>query len=187
MNINELHNPWEVLENKRVYENPWIAIEDNKVLNPSGGVGIYGKVFFKNKAIGILVLDEDYNTWMVGQYRFPIEKYSWEIPEGGGPHESSYLDSAKRELKEETGIIAQKWTHLLEMDISNSVTNEASVTYIAQGLSFGESEPEEVEQLVIKKMPFTKVYNMVMNGEIRDSITVASVLKAKILIDKGDL
>ena len=187
MNIDEKSNPWTIIESTSVYNNSWIGLTEFKVRNPNNGIGIYGKVHFKNIAIGILVLDKKYNTWIVGQYRFPIDKYSWEITEGGGELDVDPIESAKRELKEETGIIAQNWTPLLEMDLSNSVSDERSITFVARDLIFEESEPEETEQLQVKKLPFDDVYNMVMNGEIRDSITVASILKAKILIDKGDL
>jgi len=187
MNIDESTNPWKSIEKTEVYSNNWIKVTEHKVVNPNNGIGIYGQVHFKNIAIGILVLDDNYNTWLVGQYRFPLNNYSWEIPEGGGPLHIAPLDSAIRELKEETGIIAKKWTKLIEMDLSNSVSDEGSIVYIAQDLSFENSQPEETEQLQVKKIPFNEAYNMVMNGEIRDSITVASLLKAKILIDKKEL
>ena len=187
MIIDENNNPWTIIDSTSVYDNPWVQVTEFNVRNPNNGIGIYGKVHYKNIAIGILVLDENYNTWIVGQYRFPIDKYSWEIPEGGGDLMINPLESAKRELKEETGIIANNWTTLLEMDLSNSVSDEGSISFIARDLTFGESEPEETEQLQIKKIAFDDVYKMVMNGEIRDSITVATILKAKILIDKGEL
>lgn len=187
MIIDENKNPWRINGSTSVYSNPWIQVTEFNVINPNNGIGIYGRVHFKNIAIGILVLDENYDTWLVGQYRFPIDKYSWEIPEGGGDLNVNPIESAKRELKEETGIIANKWTKLLEMDLSNSVSDEKSISYVAKDLTFEESTPEETEQLQLKKIPFDDVYKMVINGEIRDSISVASILKAKILIDKGEL
>ena len=187
MIIDEKVNPWKIIGSTSVYDNPWICLTEYNVRNPNNGIGIYGKVHYKNIAIGILILDEEHNTWLIGQYRFPLDKYSWEIPEGGGPLGIDPLESAKRELKEETGIIANNWTTLLEMDLSNSVSDEGSISFVARDLTFGESEPEETEQLQVKKVPFDDVYKMVMNGEIRDSITVATILKAKILIDKGEL
>jgi len=180
-------NPWQTLNIEERYDNPWINITHRKVINPSGGPGIYGVVHFKNTAIGILPLDEDYNTWIVGQYRYTLEEYSWEIPEGGGPLGQDVLDSAKRELKEETGIEAAKWTEILEMNTSNSVTDEYGVAYVAQDLTFGESEPEDTEDLLVKKIPFSELYQMVMAGMIKDALSMITIMKAKALMDLGQI
>ena len=180
-------NPWTTNTINEIYDNPWIQVTHREVTNPSGNPGIYGMVHFKNLAIGILPLDKDYNTWIVGQYRYTLETYSWEIPEGGGLIGVDPIESAQRELVEETGITANKWTKLLDLHTSNSVTDEAAISYIAQDLSFGEAEPEDTEELVIKKLPFEEVFQMVMRGEITDGIAMASILKAKILIDRGEL
>lgn len=181
------HNPWKVLESKEVYENNWIQLTEHQVLNPAGGKGIYGEVHFKNIAIGILPLDEELNTWLVGQYRFPTKSYSWEIVEGGGPLNEDPLKSAKRELAEETGLSATKFTEIQRMYLSNSVSDELAIIYIAQGLTLGESSPEETEELIVKKLPFEQAYQMVMTGEITDSISVAAMLKTKILIQEGKI
>ena len=173
-------NPWQTLSSKKIYDNPWISLTEHQVLNPSGGQGIYGEVNFKNLAIGIIVLDDSNHTWLVGQYRFPLKSYSWEIPEGGGPIDVDPLISAKRELKEETGIVANSWTEIQRIHLSNSVSDEVGIIFLAQGLSYGESEPEETEQLLLKKLPFLEAYEMVLNGEITDSISVAAILKVKI-------
>lgn len=183
----EEHNPWTTIDSHKIYENQWIGLTEHNVINPSGGKGIYGEVHFKNYAIGIMVLDEDHNTWLVGQYRFPLKAYSWEIPEGGGPLESDPLDSAKRELLEETGLTANEWIEMQRIHLSNSVSNELGIIYMARDLSQGESSPEETEQLVIRKLPFDEAYQMVMNGEITDSLSVAAILKTKILILDGHL
>jgi 8-oxo-dGTP pyrophosphatase MutT (NUDIX family) len=185
--INEGVSPWLILDKTDVYDNNWISITEYNVKNPNGGIGIYGQVHFKNKAIGVLVLDKDNFTYLVGQYRFPLKKYSWEIPEGGGDLNVEAIESAKRELMEETGIVAHKWTKLMEMDIRNSVTDESSVCFVAQDFEFFESEPEETEELQVKKVHFSELLEMVLEGEIRDSITVAAVLKVKILMDQGIL
>lgn len=175
-----MKNPWKTLSKTPIYDNPWITVTEHQVINPSGGNGIYGVVDFKNLAIGIVPLDEDNNTWLVGQFRYTLNEYSWEIPEGGGPHGIDPLDSAKRELLEETGIRAEKWTKLLNLHTSNSVTSEYGVAYIAQGLSFGEASPEETEDLQVKKLPFEEVYQMVMKGEITDALSICSILKTKL-------
>lgn len=178
-------NPWKTLNTKEIYDNPWINITHREVLNPSGGPGIYGVVHFKNLAIGILPLDEAYNTWIVGQYRYTLEEYSWEIPEGGGLKSEDPLDAAKRELKEETGLVASSWTKILDMNTSNSVTDEVGLAYVAKGLTQEEAEPEETEQLVVKKLPFNELYEMLMRGEIKDSLSMVTIFKAKELIDRG--
>lgn len=177
----EKDNPWTTLERKEVYDNNWINVNEHQVINPSGGHGIYGVVHFKNLAIGVLPLDEDNNTWLVGQYRYPMQAYSWEIPEGGGPLGLDPLDGAKRELLEETGLVATDWIEIQRMHLSNSVSDELAIIYIARGLKMTESEPEETEQLVLRKLPFDEAYQMVMDGTITDSMTVAAILKTKIL------
>lgn len=148
-------NSWVSLSSEIKYDNPWIELSEYQVLNPSGNKGIYGVVRFKNLAIGVLPLDDDLNTWLVGQWRFPLKEYSWEIPEGGGPLGIDPLDSAKRELKEETGLIAKKYTELGRIHTSNSVCDESGILYLAQDLELTESEPEENEDLVVKKNSFS--------------------------------
>ena len=176
---------WQTLTNTTVYENPWLQIQHHEVINPSGGDGIYGVVHFKNYAIGIIALDEEGNTWIVGQHRYPLNIYSWELPEGGGDLNGMPLEAAKRELKEEVGISAEKWTKLLEIHTSNSVTDEFGVVFIAQNLTFGETEHEETEDIAIRKLHFSELVEMVMKGEITDSITVAAVLKLQLMIERG--
>lgn len=183
----ETRNPWITIDSHKIYENKWIGITEHNVINPSGGKGIYGEVHFKNYAIGIMVLDQQHHTWLVGQYRFPLKAYSWEIPEGGGPLESDPLESAQRELMEETGLMANEWIELQRMHLSNSVSNELGIIYMARDLTQGESSPEETEELVLRKVPFDEAYQMVVNGEITDSMSVAAILKTKILILEGHL
>lgn len=183
----EERNSWVSLSSEIKYDNPWIELSEYQVLNPSGNKGIYGVVRFKNLAIGILPLDDDRNTWLVGQWRFPLKEYSWEIPEGGGPLGIDPLDSAKRELKEETGLIAKKYTELGRIHTSNSVCDESGILYLAQDLELTESEPEENEDLVVRKIPFEEAYRMVMDGRITDSLSMAAILKAKILLDQGKI
>jgi len=181
------NNPWKVLSSKKIYDNNWISLTEHQVLNPSGGPGIYGEVHFKNFAIGILPLDEDYNTWLVGQYRFPLKAYSWEIIEGGGDLAIDPIESAKRELAEESGLTASKFTEIQRMHLSNSVSDELAIIYVAQGLHMGQASPEDTEELVIKKLPFPEAYDMVINGTITDSMSVAGILKTKLLIQEGKI
>ncbi|MDN3582177.1 NUDIX domain-containing protein [Mucilaginibacter flavus] len=180
-------NPWKITAEKAIYDNPWINVTEYQVINPSGNPGIYGKVHFKNLAIGVLPLDDELNTYLVGQYRFTINQYSWEMPEGGGQIGVDPLDSAKRELLEETGLKAGQWTEIQQLHLSNSVSDEWGVIYVARGLTQHEAEPEDTEQLIVKKVPFAQVYQMVCDGEITDSMTVAAVLKVKLLLAENRL
>jgi 8-oxo-dGTP pyrophosphatase MutT (NUDIX family) len=175
-------NPWQTKSSKKIYENPWISLIEHQVINPSGGKGIYGEVTFKNYAIGIIAIDEDDLIYLVGQYRYPLKQYSWELPEGGGPLDQEPLDSAKRELLEETGLVAQHWEEVLRMHLSNSVSNELGILYLAKDFEQFEAQPEETEQLEVKKIPFEKAYQMVIKGEITDSLTVAGILRVKLMM-----
>ena len=171
-------NPWKTISITPVYDNPWIRLEQHDIINPVGKSGIYGKVHFKNRAMAIILIDQEGNTWLIGQYRYPLDVYSWEIPMGGGPIGKDLLESAKRELKEETGLSAGKWTEIMQIHTSNSVTDELAIVYLAEDLTQGETEFEETEVLQIKKLPFGQALELVMSGEITDSISVAAILKA---------
>jgi len=180
-------NPWQITSQKEIYDNPWINLTEYQVINPSGNPGIYGKIHFKNIAIGILPLDDEMNTYLVGQYRFALRQYSWEMPEGGGPLGIDPIESAKRELLEETGLKAEDWSELVRIHLSNSVSDELSIIYLARNLAQFEAEPEDTEQLIVKKLPFETVYQMVCDGEITDSMTVAAVLRLKLLMLENKL
>ena len=180
--MNENQNPWTILDKKEVYENPWIKLTEFQVINPSGGKGIYGKVHFKHIAVGIIPLDEDWNTWLVGQYRFTLDHYSWEIPEGGGRMDEDPLEGAKRELLEETGLVAEDWTKILTMHLSNSVSDEQAVIYLARNLKQKKAEPEATEDLIVKKLAFDEVVRMMEAGEITDAMSVAAIQQIQLLI-----
>ncbi len=180
--ILKMKNPWQTLSVLPVYQNRWISLEEHQVINPKGGRGIYGKVHFKNIALGIIPLDESQNTWLVGQYRYTLEEYSWEIPMGGGSLEVDPLESAKRELKEETGLIAANWNEILKIHTSNSVTDEVGFAFLATGLSQQETEFDETEDLIIRKLPFEAAFEMVMAGKITDSMSIAAILKLKLML-----
>jgi 8-oxo-dGTP pyrophosphatase MutT (NUDIX family) len=180
-------NPWLIKSEKEIYDNKWIKVTEYDVINPGGGKGIYGKVHFKNLAIGIVVLDDDLNTYLVGQYRFTLDQYSWEIPEGGGPLDHDPLDSAKRELMEETGLIAHAWSIVLKMHLSNSVSDEYAIIYLARQLEQHVAMPEETEQLVIRKMPFDEAWRMTEDGQITDAMSVAAIQKTKWMLTDGSI
>lgn len=175
------NNPWQVLSKKEVYDNPWINVKEFDVINPGGGKGIYGKVHFKNLAIGIIALNEQNQIALIGQYRFPIEQYSWEIPEGGGAHGTDPLLSAQRELQEETGLVANNWEKIMELHLSNSVSDELAIVYLATSLQQHQANPEESEVLELKWVDFEQALQWVMENKITDSISVAAILKLKIL------
>ena len=174
---------WIELDREVKYSNPWIELRHSNVEFPNGGRGIYGKVHFKNLAIGILAITAQKEIFLVGQERFPFNgAYSWEIIEGGGPLDEDPLESAKRELKEETGLVANNWELVQEMHLSNSVSDEKSMVYLATDLTQFEAQPEESEKLQVKKIPFAEALQMVLNGEIRDSISVAAILRYELLL-----
>jgi 8-oxo-dGTP pyrophosphatase MutT (NUDIX family) len=182
-----LHNPWQTHSSQTIYENPWIQVRQDEITNPKGGVGIYGVVSMKNKAIGIVPLDAEGNTWLVGQYRYTLNEYCWEIPMGGGLMEHTPLESAQRELREETGLTAARWTRIARLHTSNSVTDEEGFVFLAEDLTQGEWEPEESEDLRVWKLPLAQAVAMVMNDEITDAISAAGLLKAeKFLAARGE-
>ncbi len=172
-----MENPWITHSSKEIYTNPWITLTEHDVTNPGGGKSIYGKVHYKNLALGIIPLDENNNTWLVGQYRYTLDEYSWEIPMGGGLLGIDRLESAKRELQEETGLTARKWTEITKIHTSNSVTDEVGYAYLARDLQEGPTQFEETEKLEIKKLPLNEVLAMCDEGKITDSLSVAALYK----------
>lgn len=170
-------NPWKTLSGKLIYENPWIRLDEYDVINPRGGKGIYGKVSFKGRAMGVIPIDEAGNTWIVGQYRYTLNEYSWEIPMGAVGDGESNEAGALRELREETGLIAKSLEPLLKIHTSNSVTDEVGYVYVAKDLTQGETEFDPTEDLQVKKLPFTELLDMCMRGEITDSLSLAGILK----------
>jgi 8-oxo-dGTP pyrophosphatase MutT (NUDIX family) len=178
-------NPWKTLSSKTEYENPWIKVIENKVINPAGNDGIYGVVHFKNRAMGIIPLDEDLNTWIVGQYRYTLDQYEWEIVEGGCPEGEDLLEGAKRELAEEVGLAANDYQLILEGQLSNSVSDEVGYVYVARNLTHIGSSPEETEILHVRKLPFEELYKMAMRGEIKDLMSLVGIFKLKLMLDQG--
>lgn len=185
--MSETKNPWTTRGSTLRYDNRWIRVVEHDVINPSGKPGIYGTVHYKNLAIGIVPIDADGSTYLVGQYRYPFKKYSWEIPEGGGPRDVKPLVSAKRELVEETGLAARAWAEVLRMDLSNSVSDEEAICYLAWDLTQGAARPEDTEQLQIKRLPFADALAMAWRGEITDSMSVAALLKIELMARRGEL
>ena len=134
---------WKKLSSRVVFDNRWITVFDDRVINPGGGRNEYGRIHFKNRAVAILPLDEDGNTWLVGQDRYTLGSFTWELPMGGAPLDEAPLEAAKRELKEETGLSAARWTEVMRVHTSNSITDEVGIVFLAEGLSEGQSELDE--------------------------------------------
>jgi len=168
---------WRKISSRTVFENDWMQVREDEVVNPGGGKNLYGHVHFKNVAVAIVALDDANNTWLVGQDRYTLGTYSWELPMGGAPLDEPPLAAAKRELQEETGIRATDWEELMRLHPSNSITDELGVAYIATGLSFGETQFEETEDLEIRKLPLEVAVKMVLDGQITDAISVAALLR----------
>ena len=180
-----MRNEWKKIDGKVVYENPWITVHHEDVLAPTGTKTIYGRVHFKNYAIGIIPIDESHNTWLIGQQRYPTDHYSWEIPEGGGIVGQDALTAAKRELKEEAGLNAGNWKEIQRIHLSNSVSDEIGIIYLATGLTFTDVMPDATEELTIRKLHFDEAFAMMESGEIVDTMTVIALLKVKRMFDSN--
>lgn len=166
---------WETKSSKVVYENPWIEVSHREVTNPAGNPSIYGIVHFKNRAVGVVPLTDNGDVYLVGQSRYAIDQYSWEIPEGGCPEGETVVDAAYRELMEETGLHAAKLEPLFNMHLSNSVTDEKAYLFIATGLNQGEQQLEESEDITVKRLALTEALTMIEQGKITDAITIAAL------------
>ena len=180
-------NPWKTKSTKVIYDNPWITLHHDEVTNPGGKDGIYGRVSFKNIAVGVVPMDAEGNIYLVGQYRYAIDQYSWEIPEGGCPITEDPLEAGKRELKEETGLHAKDWTFLRETYTSNAVCDERAIIFLAEKLTQGIANPEDSEELIVKKVPFLEALKMVENGMVKDSISIIGILSTQTLKNKRGL
>ena len=185
--MSEKRGPWQILSREQRYDNRWITVTHHEVITPTGQPGIYGTVHFKNIGIGILPLDAEQHTFLVGQYRFTLDGYSWEIPEGGGALGVDPLESAARELREETGLRARRWQKLLECDLSNSITDERVIGYLAWELEQGTATPDPTEELSVRRVPLVEALRMVDAGEIRDALSVLTLRAAQLLLLQGRL
>jgi len=166
------NGPWLRRSRRIAYENPWITVWHDEVSRPDGSPGIYGLVHFANLAAGVVVLDEDDRVLLVGQHRYTLGEPSWEIPEGGVPAGETPIDGIRRELREETGVEASEWRELVRIHLSNSVTDEAGVVYLARGLSHGTSQPEPTEQIEVRWVPFEEALVMAADGRITDAMSL---------------
>jgi 8-oxo-dGTP pyrophosphatase MutT (NUDIX family) len=169
-------NPWTTLASRPVYENAWIAVREDRIVHPDGQPGIYGVVHFKCRAVGVLPVDDDGGVWLVGQYRYPLGQYSWEIPEGGSREGESVEETALRELREETGLSADRLERIAVSHLSNSVSDEVAYVFRATALRPGASEPEGTERLQVRRVAWDEAWGMLGRGEITDSMSVIALL-----------
>lgn len=183
----ERENPWTILSATTKYNNAWIEVVEHRVLTPQGNPGIYGVVRPHCLATGVVPVGDDGGVTLVGQYRFALDRFSWEIPEGGGEKSVDPLVSIKRELMEETGLTARNWMPLQTLHLSNSFTDEVAYCYLAWGLEQGKARPDDTELLEVRTVPFAKAVEMALSGEITDAMTVASLLKVQVLALTGGL
>ena len=167
-------NPWRTVSSRQVYENPWISVREDQVVRPDGEPGIYGVVHYKNIAVGVLAVEDDH-VYLVGQYRYPLETYSWEIPEGGCPEGEEPLTAARRELREETGLEAKSWRWLGEAYLSNSVADEYAMWFLATGLVPGEERPEGTEKIRVHHVPLREALAMALDGRITDALSIVAL------------
>jgi 8-oxo-dGTP pyrophosphatase MutT (NUDIX family) len=181
--------PWKAGEERVAFESAWIAVTDQTAIAPTGNPARYGLVRFKNLAIAVLPLHDDGTVTLVGQHRFPLGDYSWELPEGGAPLDEDPLDGAKRELAEETGLVAAEWREVMRAQLSNSVTDERMIGYLATGLSPAPSPPpaDPTEAIVLARVPFREALAAATAGHLPDMLTVAMLLRAHHMAVEGAL
>jgi 8-oxo-dGTP pyrophosphatase MutT (NUDIX family) len=177
--------PWRRRTRRVAYANPWVTLWHDEVDRPDGSPGIYGLVHFANLAVGAVVLDDADRVLLVGQHRYTLDAYSWEIPEGGVPADETALDGARRELLEETGVTADGWRELVRFHLSNSVTDEAGVIFGARAVSHGTATPDPSEDLAVRWVAFDEALDMVDRGEITDAISVMGLLRVALERARG--
>ena len=183
-----MENPWKKLSGKQIYDNPWIRVEEDQVINPSGGQSIYGKVLYKNLAVAVIPVDDQGYTYLVGQYRYVHDEYSWEIPMGGSDKGESTLETAKRELREETGLVAKNYSVLVpEVHLSNCIGNEKGFVFLAKDLEQKSPLPDDTEKLEVKRVPIKEAIERVLSGEIKDSLSVMGLQRLALLTEFNQL
>ena len=167
--------PWRRRARRVAYANPWITVWHDDVMRPDGNPGIYGVVHFASLAAGIVALDDEDRILLVGQHRYTLDAYSWEIPEGGVPAGEDPLEGARRELCEETGVVAARWREIGRFHLSNSVTDEAGVLYLATDLAREVAAPEGTEELAVRWVAFDEALAMTLDGRVTDAMAIMGI------------
>jgi 8-oxo-dGTP pyrophosphatase MutT (NUDIX family) len=168
---------WKKHSSRVVFENDWMVVREDHVTNPGGGENQYGHVQFKNVAVAVLPIDRDGNTRLVGQTRYTLDQYSWELPMGGAPRAEDPLAAAQRELREETGLVADQWREFMRLHLSNSITDELGIAYVATNLTQSTADLEETEDITVRTLPLADAIGMAQTGEITDALSVATLLR----------
>jgi 8-oxo-dGTP pyrophosphatase MutT (NUDIX family) len=181
--------PWKPGTGRVAFESAWITVTDQQAIAPTGRPAQYGMVRFKNLAIAVLPIHDDGTVTLVGQHRFPLGDYSWELPEGGAPLDEDPLAGARRELAEETGLAAAEWREVMRTQLSNSVTDERMIGYLALGLSEAESvhHADETEAIALVRVPFREALDAAVAGHLPDMLTVAMLLRGYHMAREGSL
>lgn len=177
-------NPWKTLSSKTVYQNPWMRVREDIVVRPDGSDGIYGVMESKDSVI-VVVLNEDNDVYLIRSFNYPVSTWSWGLPGGGGDDEEPEVAS-KRELAEETGIIANRWTFLGKTRVSSGLMTEKMAVYLAQDLSFGERLAADDTELIndAKFVSFDEIDRMIAENEIDDAQTVTGLYLALRWLDR---
>jgi 8-oxo-dGTP pyrophosphatase MutT (NUDIX family) len=173
--------PWLRRARETVYSNSWIEVLHDEVDRPDGSPGIYGVVHFHNLAVGVVAVADDGRILLVGQHRYTLDEYSWEIPEGGSGPDESPETGARRELAEETGFEAETWHELCRVSLSNSVTDERGVLFVATDLRPGPASPEPSEDLAVRWATLEEILADIDAGVIHDLLTIAAIARYALL------
>lgn len=183
-------NPWATKSSQVLHDNPWLRLDSHEVIGPDGKDYTYYVTHFHNRACGVVpyeVRDGVPGVWLVGQTRYALDCYSWELPEGGVPRGEDIAVAARRELKEEAGIEAKTLIWLFDLHTSNSLTDEWGQVFLATGLTHGDAELEGTEDITALFVPLDDALRAIAEGRITDAITIAGLYRTELMRLSGDL